>query len=714
MRAASRDEHGWVRAMRSTAGAVMMVCVMLVGIGVNAAPIPSGPDVPTSQAFDERYDALLRDQIIGAYERVGSHNRRWDAAVNRLFEEMYRRWSDHPQARDYATLQTMAADVVNRLRCDDALAIYIMANVLDNQRRIDAAMPWLERAAAALGESGYSKKFEALAWRRIADNYRRMDRARDASNAYEKSRAAWIGYGLEAGVRDDPRIYWRIVYGDFMVGAPAEQSVLLHEEAVANGRLDAWVVKMMEMASHSRRAWEARGNGDARTVTDRGWILFERHQEIAAGLAVEAHEMRPDFPEAAAELIGIARAGYAPDGTDERYWFDRAVAAEFDNDTAYGSMLNSLMPRWEGSFEEMLAFGTECMETGRYDTDVPYVFFRALKSIVVDTDTFEPLIQIEAIDDGLVRMLMGYLDEGGHGSRYYDCLLAAVHYAAGRYFESQQVLFTVAYQELEPRAFSDLGLEMHTTLMLVAGLSEDNGETAQLLDDLMEDGFYERVIAICEELAEPHAFNPGLPLFKYYTHRAWVAEKMIELDEGRVADITPGPLLRGWLIRGGSWGVDEATSVLTGLSTGITNTPRGMMLACDIPIDDEYEISGRLEITSGMYREEFHAGVLVDIGLGHVAHGALVYPLDGVAQAYRADLGLSPQRSRYQPRQGGDELRVRVSGRKLTAWVNGEMVIKEEPLPNLPGEKSWFGLGGVIGSPNTYIRFREMRMKLVE
>jgi hypothetical protein len=47
----------------------------------------------------------------------------------------------------------------------------------------------------------------------------------------------------------------------------------------------------------------------------------------------------------------------------------------------YAAVLNALLPRWGGSHEAMLAFGKECLDTGRFDTKVPAVYSDSLVMI---------------------------------------------------------------------------------------------------------------------------------------------------------------------------------------------------------------------------------------------------------------------------------------------------------------------------------------------
>ena len=73
---------------------------------------------------------------------------------------------------------------------------------------------------------------------------------------------------------------------------------------------------------------------------------------------VESWRSRPDRPEAASEMITVSEDAPAP-AESERLWFDRTVAARMDYWPAYSTRLCRMLPRWGGSYDEMLDFDEE-------------------------------------------------------------------------------------------------------------------------------------------------------------------------------------------------------------------------------------------------------------------------------------------------------------------------------------------------------------------
>lgn len=62
------------------------------------------------------------------------------------------------------------------------------------------------------------------------------------------------------------------------------------------------------------------------------------------------------------------------------------MAAQMDYPQAYNDMIFALLPRWGGSHRQMLEFAGECLDTERYDTDVPLFFLYTLRKIAIELD----------------------------------------------------------------------------------------------------------------------------------------------------------------------------------------------------------------------------------------------------------------------------------------------------------------------------------------
>ncbi|MBQ9726098.1 MAG: hypothetical protein IJV65_01155 [Kiritimatiellae bacterium] len=139
---------------------------------------------------------------------------------------------------------------------------------------------------------------------------------------------------------------------------PAEARVLwalrppsVDWEGVRLAAADGW---LREMAAS--RAAEAEGNVPAALAR------FER-----------AAELRPAFPEPWIELLRL----HSDEGRGARVFYDEARARELDAPGAAGAMIDALRPVHGGSVEDVLAFGDECLATGRFDTRLPVAWAKS-------------------------------------------------------------------------------------------------------------------------------------------------------------------------------------------------------------------------------------------------------------------------------------------------------------------------------------------------
>src|SRR5262249_21164531 len=149
------------------------------------------------------------------------------------------------------------------------------------------------------------------------------------------------------------------------------RAVFLENLRIANGS-DAWLLNVLTGEEEIEKAWKARGSSWGYTITKDAWKAFDEHMNKARKALTEAWKEAPTRPEPAVAMITVAMAeGQLPNAVEERTWFDRAVTAQLDYWPAYKNMLWALRPRWRGSHEEMEAFGLACLNTKRYDPQVP-------------------------------------------------------------------------------------------------------------------------------------------------------------------------------------------------------------------------------------------------------------------------------------------------------------------------------------------------------
>jgi len=136
---------------------------------------------------------------------------------------------------------------------------------------------------------------------------------------------------------------------------------------------------------YTRYAWDARGSGFADTVTPQGWKLFQERLVIARKALEKAYEMQPDNPLPATDMISICM-GMGDEPAETQRWFDRALAADPDNEQAVVRMLMYLEPKWHGSPAAMAALVERLAATHNYRGKMPLAMVKFHRTIA----TYQP------------------------------------------------------------------------------------------------------------------------------------------------------------------------------------------------------------------------------------------------------------------------------------------------------------------------------------
>jgi len=142
-----------------------------------------------------------------------------------------------------------------------------------------------------------------------------------------------------------------------------------------------WLKKLIEGRIEIDKAWAARGNGWSSSVTEERWEGFKLHLSRARTLLTEAWTVKPERPEAAVQMINLAKAGHANQGETPVLWFNRAIKADPDYLKAYITMLGAVLPRWGGSLEQIHDLGMTALQSKRHSTGVAQFYIQTLFEI---------------------------------------------------------------------------------------------------------------------------------------------------------------------------------------------------------------------------------------------------------------------------------------------------------------------------------------------
>lgn len=197
---------------------------------------------------------------------------------------------------------------------------------------------------------------------------------------------AWLK--KEQITKDRARVIWNEVYlPNWKTYAPTR--VTAHKaivDALAEEEsIDPWIRQMLQGTYYACIACESGLTADENINLQGARIEGNPEQDYpqAAAHFRLAHQLRPEFPEAATRMIHVSSA--TDDTVTPRDWFDRAVAAQFDYMEAYHAYRSQLSQMEEGSQQALYRFGLECAATERFDTDVPLEMIKVMDQLFAQT-----------------------------------------------------------------------------------------------------------------------------------------------------------------------------------------------------------------------------------------------------------------------------------------------------------------------------------------
>lgn len=333
-------------------------------------PIPQDPE----RQEEQRRQILAWNQrtLRGAYDRVGRRDPRWDDKARAALDAAALHFSRVPDLTGPEAAHAPAREAV-AAGCDDPLILYLHAR-LPYGEHAPPPEEYLANnlaAARALENSDYPAHRRATALQ-VAAGLLIAREGLDDDGRKEAARMLDAALALlPRAVSDDepsphPDFGWSAipleVYERFcQLGMPRTDAFEWVDAAMAKIpalEADRLKIKGIHLVHH---AWDARGSGFARTVTERGFRAF-RERLIEAGEALDASwKLKPD-PLTATEMITINK-GLGGNRDEMEKWFERAMKADGNSLRACAAKMDWLDPKWCGTPEDLLAFGRACRNT---------------------------------------------------------------------------------------------------------------------------------------------------------------------------------------------------------------------------------------------------------------------------------------------------------------------------------------------------------------
>lgn len=379
--------------------------------------------------------SYFRKLLADVYARSGAKDPAWDADAKAFLDKTAAflaleevRSFYHPADKPSAAELLKTGQALLDRGCGDMVVCYAISELLSAVGQDDQAYDMIVRADKT---RQLSKLSECLGLR-MTTRIVKMGRALDGSTG--KMYAAIAAGPLDNAAR---RLRYRMVV-DADKPVSWQASLIAGIDALPNR--DPWLRDMLAGRLHIDMAWEARGRGFADTVTDEGWKGFFSNLKLARDCLVRAHTVAPEMADSCSQMIVVAMGGSDTLKEDPAKWFRLGLAAQPDYHHLYLNYLGSLLPRWGGTYDQMLAAGLEAIREPRYDTLAPWHFIMSVESVCRDMGRPWVLLQSPKVYDLVAQTFDGYAKACGPGrGNYFAAARVAIAIRAGKLDEARKV-----------------------------------------------------------------------------------------------------------------------------------------------------------------------------------------------------------------------------------------------------------------------------------
>lgn len=691
-------------------------------------PIPAGPEAYTQRDFVAMCLKWHRKMTVEMYDRIGRKNRAWDEAALQLLDMRTRVYSGTLDVPTGAAILQAAESLINA-DCDDPLVLDAVSWALRYNGKLAESEPFARRAVAGYEEVNYPK---AIAWIcpvELGNTCQALGGEKQGEvDEWLDLGVKWIAEATAEGsiAEGEQRAFWYRL-GAYLLGTLESRAGQLYEAIAAQEGADPWIVNMVGGNYRRGQAWEARGSGWAYEVTEEGWKGFTENLAKAREHFTKAWELHPEYPEAPSYMIIVAMGGGAEPGETERLWFDRAVAAQLDYHVAYAQFLNSLLPRWGGSYEEMYDFGLECLATNRFDTIVPEQLYRAVW-MIAEADCASEFWQEEGVYENLQTVFEGVLADPYRTSEPSRCLTlkmgrkyavwttrqvfrpagmksqyAAVAWRCGRYDDARR-LFDELGEQVWPGALTiAFGVPLSMAKGEVIAATGPLGAQVRKADKLYQEGQVSEALSIFEQLVKDSKDDTAST---YLRDRVATLRLEDALSLGEWIDLTPPTDLTGWYKRGGEWNVAGANT--------LELKPSGLhaaLLVSNMRAPQGFEIRGKIEMLPTQ------SGAVGAIVVGYSRGGRPYYTtVELHEKTSKAHIGtnFSTNKDATVPLKGTNDFLVQVWDSNVTVYVNGVRAFADCKMESgyaaPPGNQIGFG-GWSYSANDSVVRYRNCQIR---
>ncbi|MDR3457614.1 MAG: DUF4339 domain-containing protein [Verrucomicrobiae bacterium] len=339
-------------------------------------PVSTGARTTTAADARNREREFREREFLEGFQQRGEHNPQSDSLAPSLIQQWAKAEPDIDSDTNLPALRAAGNRLAADPDCTDPLALTVAAVT---STELHEANHRLERALKGFENSkhrAFPKFFNAVT---LANKLvvAREDRISQLDSlALDQLKQAFTDGSLRP--EDEAELGEIMVngWGAKFFQRQADEIVKLVE---SQAKPRPWLALTLRGENEINKAWAARGTGYANAVTSAGWQGFNEHLANARAALTKAWKLNPELPLAPCLLITVSLGD--SDITEMRHWFDQTTMAQIDYAPAWKEMRWGLRPRWYGDRAAMLAFGVTALNTRRFDSDAPKMFFDSVRDI---------------------------------------------------------------------------------------------------------------------------------------------------------------------------------------------------------------------------------------------------------------------------------------------------------------------------------------------
>jgi hypothetical protein len=675
-------------------------------VDVASKPIPQNPSAKTQNDIREMGKQWYERNMLEAYEKVGIHDESWDSAARELIQAHILIASRSPEAQERDNLAPIAEKIV-RLKCTDPLILYLAATFTPG---LEAQVRILEESISRFRGSSYSKGLAFRTAHFLEACYEQLKMSQKQTELDETLLELLKEVVQEKSYRNEEwslRIGWPMkkTTSDFFIRKADAVYQILEESPF----VDKWVIETVKGYGYLEQAWKE-FDEYKKSHSAEEWTEVRRKMKPVEEHFRKAYQLEPSQPFAAAGMVWASLVAAENPREKLREWFEKAIGAQFDFPMAYGIFANGISPRWYGSDQDLLNFGYQCLETKRFDTDVPNQYIRTVVNLGYSTTPENHYTYFVDPDvyTNCKRTFEGYLaaEVQKDAKPYYHSQYAIVAYHAGAYEDSLRNLKAVDFK-LNPRALRSWKNDFSGIADEVSAFTGDAQNQIYDAEKFFQKRESQNAMKHYEEALEIEKDERAI---RYIRNRLGLLRFEQELDKGDWVKFIPSQDLKGWSVDRGKWSVlaNDVLQVQSGF--------RGSMIKSLGRVGSNFEIHGEIELVSSS-NGAYEAGVV----FGYPAEGKKEWMSFRIENHSEKGNLVSLSQGFYVPfKEGKAQLSLRnrfflqVWNEKITAYVNGKLLFKNEIPPRefyRMTDDCLVGLGGYFDHNETTIRYHNLRLR---